>query len=89
MRTERYTSRQDDVYICTEQGVVYFVNIDQRDELLVRTTCPVGALRGRISTAFASLDLGGNQSEVLIAAGDDSIGGMYLVRINSARSVHT
>ena len=80
VRTKSYSSMHDDVYICREDGLLRFVEIDQTDQLLIKTTSPAGALRGFIGTAFASLDLSVNSShDMLIAGGDMSEGGIYLV----------
>lgn len=80
LRHKVYSTMHDDVYICREDGLVRLVEIDQADKLLVKTTSPAGALRGFIGTAFASLDLPPNSKyDMLIAGGDMSLGGIYLV----------
>ena len=69
----------DSLYIAREDGLIRYVEIDQQDQLLIKTTSKAGNLQRYIGTAFASLDVGMNSNDLLIAGGDTSNGGIYSV----------
>ena len=70
------------LYICRQDGLVWYLELDDNDDPLVRTTSHAGSLRGYIGTAFASLDIGVNTNDLLIAGGESSSGGLYMVSLH-------
>lgn len=56
------------------------MDFDADFEHLIRDTHKIGTLSGYVDSAFASLDLGVNQSDMLIAGGDMSAGALSVVR---------
>ncbi|KAH0538052.1 hypothetical protein FGG08_005314 [Glutinoglossum americanum] len=80
VRTERYASKHDDIFISREDGLVLFAEINSDDPFHLHASMCAGPLGCNIDTAFASLDLGMNRDDLLIAGGDMSVGGLYLVR---------
>jgi hypothetical protein len=59
---------------------VLFAEINSDDPFHLHASMCAGPLGCNIDTAFASLDLGMNRDDLLIAGGDMSVGGLYLVR---------
>ncbi|KAI9880096.1 MAG: hypothetical protein M1830_005341 [Pleopsidium flavum] len=78
VRREAHTSKHDDLYICREDGMVRFLEISEESEIMVDASMKAGILGCNIDTAFASLDLGLDRDDLLIAGGDMSDGGLYL-----------
>ncbi len=78
VRREAHTSKHDDLYICREDGMVRFLEISEESEIMVDASMKAGILGCDIDTAFASLDLGLDRDDLLIAGGDMSDGGLYL-----------
>ncbi|KAI9850197.1 MAG: hypothetical protein M1838_006006 [Thelocarpon superellum] len=79
-RRPTYSPSRDDIYICRDDGGILMVQTDAKDMKLIRTKAPMGLVDGNVDTAFASLDVGLNQSDVLIAGGSMSPGGIYYFR---------
>ncbi len=84
MRTEAHTKKQDNIYLCREDGVVQFMDISENSGSLFQTIHPVGKLGVNINTSFATLDMGLERSDdqfasadVLLAGGDMSDGGRW------------
>lgn len=66
------------IYICREDGAVYYLQIaDRRMGDVVRS----GNLGTRVGIAFASVDMSLGFPEILLSAGDLSNGGLFSVRI--------
>ncbi|KZF23443.1 hypothetical protein L228DRAFT_238011 [Xylona heveae TC161] len=80
VRREEYQSRHDDLFLCREDGLVRFLEISDDSEMKVNSQMRAGMLDCNIDTAFASLDLGLDREDLLIAGGDMSVGGLYLFR---------
>lgn len=60
------------------------IEIDEADQLLLKTSSPVGKIHGFVGTAFACLDLGvGVKYDMVIAGGHMGPGGVYLVSQSS------
>jgi Mono-functional DNA-alkylating methyl methanesulfonate N-term len=89
VRTEKYASKHDDIFISREDGLVLFAEINSDDPFHLHASMCAGPLGCNIDTAFASLDLGMNRDDLLIAGGDMSVGGLYLVRYLSNDSQTT
>lgn len=78
VRREAHTSKRDDLYICREDGVVRFLEISEESEIMVDASMKAGILGCNIDTAFASIDVGLDRHDLLIAGGDMSDGGLYV-----------
>jgi hypothetical protein len=65
-------------YTYVEDGMVRFLEISEESEIMVDASMKAGILGCDIDTAFASLDLGLDRDDLLIAGGDMSDGGLYL-----------
>ena len=81
----RYKSyKHDDVYIVRQDGHVRLIEIDEADQLLLKTTSPAGDIHNPVGTAFACLDVGlRNAPDMIIAGGYMGMGGVYLVSHDS------
>lgn len=71
---------QDNIYLCREDGLVYFLEIKHGAQM-VNTIHRVGNLGANIDTSFASIDLGCGGSDLLVLSGDESDGGGWLFEI--------
>jgi hypothetical protein len=63
-------------YLVREDGVLNYVQIADRKG---GDSSKAGTLEGNIDQAFASLDIGLKVPDLLLSAGDMSIGGLYSV----------
>ncbi|KAI9696824.1 MAG: hypothetical protein M1836_005186 [Candelina mexicana] len=77
VRTADYSSRHDDLFLCREDGIVKALDICEDSAVMLNAQVKAGALGCNIDTAFASLDLGLNHPDLLIAGGDMSVGGIF------------
>ncbi|KAI9718568.1 MAG: hypothetical protein M1812_004019 [Candelaria pacifica] len=77
VRTADYSSGHDDLFLCRDDGIVKALNISEDTAIMLNTQVKAGTLRCNIDTAFASLDLGLNHPDLLIAGGDMSVGGIF------------
>ncbi|KAI9799557.1 MAG: hypothetical protein M1825_004483 [Sarcosagium campestre] len=79
-RTEKFSFGNDCVYICREDGSLFYVEIDKSYKGLVKLTAPCGRVRGPVNTAFAILDFEvDHPADLIVVAGDMSIGGLYML----------
>jgi hypothetical protein len=67
------------MYIALENGDIYFLEVDAEAHSLVQTATKASHLECAIGTAFAALDNGLGYNDVLVAGGEMSSGGVYLV----------
>ncbi len=85
IRTPRHFATRDNLYICREDGLVIYLEIDQDLPILIRTSRQTGIVHSNINTAFASVDTETYSSmmgeEVLIVGGNKTPGGIYWVGI--------
>lgn len=58
MRTEEHTKKQDNIYLCREDGVVHFLEIKDKVGQMLDVTHRAGFLKVNIDTSFATLDMG-------------------------------
>ncbi|KAL8793787.1 MAG: hypothetical protein Q9195_003617 [Heterodermia aff. obscurata] len=85
LRYDDHVSVQDNIYLCREDGVVYFLEIGDSSSRTIDSGLAagqlnfnmVGRLRVNISTAFATLHLGGEYHDLLVVGGDLSAGGLF------------
>ncbi|KAI9846584.1 MAG: hypothetical protein M1837_003825 [Sclerophora amabilis] len=80
LRSKVHMDQKDDIYLCSDDGLVQLVSLDRGSDLVFDLSCPAATLHGNVSTAFASLDLGVNKCDMVVTGGDMSVGGLYLIR---------
>lgn len=71
----------DDLYLALEDGDIYFVEVDTSMPNLVQLVNKAGHLNCSIGSAFAALDYGLDRNDLLVAGGEMSSGGVYLVSL--------
>ncbi|KAL8636433.1 MAG: hypothetical protein Q9228_006169 [Teloschistes exilis] len=67
----------DHIYLCREDGLVRFIDIREDAKPMVSCNYKAGVLQANIGRAFATLDLGDESNDLLIAAGETGDGGMW------------
>ncbi|PWW76412.1 hypothetical protein C7212DRAFT_187232 [Tuber magnatum] len=81
LRTPQYAYDHDDMYLAMEDGDIYFLEVDTQGPNLIQLANKACRLDCSIGTAFASLDFGLNKNDMLVAGGEMSSGGVYLLKI--------
>ena len=76
LRNWLYSQGHDDIYLCREDGTLFFVEIGKEGD--VENQVALGQLDSNIDTAFATLDIGQDGGDLLLAAGSMGDGGLYL-----------
>lgn len=69
----------DDLYLAMEDGDIYFVEVSLDGPKLVQLVNKASHLNCAIGSAFAALDSGLDRNDLLVAGGEMSSGGVYLV----------
>lgn len=69
----------DDLYFAMEDGDIYFIEVGLDGPNLVQLVNKAGHLDCAIGSAFAALDYGLERHDLVIAGGEMSSGGIYLV----------
>lgn len=69
----------DDLYLALENGDIYFVEVDFEQKEFLQLINRAARLNCSIGPAFAALDYGLERNDLLIAGGEMSSGGVYLV----------
>lgn len=77
-RHDLHVQKQDNIYLCREDGVVHFLEIMDNLEQMLECTHMVGMLGINVDTSFASIDLGSRGCDLLVAGGDFCDGGGWL-----------
>ncbi|KAI9672529.1 MAG: hypothetical protein M1817_003295 [Caeruleum heppii] len=85
LKTDEFSLSRDLIYLCCRDGHVFAAEIEHERPGVLQTVGPAGLLRGSIDTACASLDIGLDQPDMLIAGGDLSVGGLYLIRAKQSQ----
>ncbi|KAL9026565.1 MAG: hypothetical protein Q9196_004787 [Gyalolechia fulgens] len=67
----------DNIYLCREDGVVRYIDIREDSSPMIRSNYNAGILNANVGNAFATLDLGEESNDLLIAAGEMGDGGMW------------
>ncbi|KAI9684391.1 MAG: hypothetical protein M1829_002201 [Trizodia sp. TS-e1964] len=80
VRTDKYSSTKDCIYIGREDGLLNYLEMDQDQRPLTPNALKLGLLECNIDTAFASLDLGVDRDDMLISGGDMGTGALYIVK---------
>ena len=74
---ERSDAFVDNIYLCREDGVVRYIDIKENSHPMISSDYSAGILNTNLSSAFATLDLGDESNDLLIAAGEMADGGMW------------
>ncbi|KAI4197187.1 MAG: hypothetical protein LQ350_006075 [Teloschistes chrysophthalmus] len=67
----------DHIYLCRRDGLVRFIDIREDANPMVSCNHKAAALQANIGKAFATLDLGDESNDLLVAAGETGDGGMW------------
>ncbi|KAL8868998.1 MAG: hypothetical protein Q9174_004602 [Haloplaca sp. 1 TL-2023] len=67
----------DNIYICRADGVVRYIDIREGTKPMVSCSHRAGKLKANLDSAFATLDLGNESNDLLVAGGDMCDGGMW------------
>ncbi|KAI4264685.1 MAG: hypothetical protein L6R42_000202 [Xanthoria sp. 1 TBL-2021] len=78
--TKRREPDIDNIYLCREDGVVCYIDIKETSHPMISSNYSAGILKANLSSAFATLDLGDESNDVLIAAGEMGDGGMWYLK---------
>ncbi|RPB28968.1 hypothetical protein L211DRAFT_855135 [Terfezia boudieri ATCC MYA-4762] len=87
LRTPSHTQTMDDLYLAMEDGDIYFVEVNSEAPNLVELMNKAGHLDCAIGSAFAALDYGLERNDLVIAGGEMSSGGIYLLKIEPSSPV--
>ena len=77
MRSKKMRPNEENIILCREDGIVQYMVIDHGIKQMIDSNHNVGKLDVNISTSFATIDLGPNTNDLLIAGGDESNGGLW------------
>ena len=83
VRHGEYASNHNDIYLCREDGIVRWLEIDEAGEgedAMIGSQMYPGNIGCNIDTAFASLDQPTNRPDLLVSGGDTSNGGLFIIR---------
>jgi hypothetical protein len=67
------------MYLAMENGDIYYMEVEETSMGLVQATSKASSLECSIGTAFAVLDNGLGRDDRIVAGGEMSSGGIYLV----------
>ncbi|KAF8423084.1 mono-functional DNA-alkylating methyl methanesulfonate N-term-domain-containing protein [Tirmania nivea] len=87
LRTPSHTQTMDDLYLAMEDGDIFFVEVNSEAPNLVELMNKAGHLDCAIGSAFAALDYGLERNDLVIAGGEMSSGGIYLLKIEPSSPV--
>ncbi|KAA8910552.1 mono-functional DNA-alkylating methyl methanesulfonate N-term-domain-containing protein [Sphaerosporella brunnea] len=71
----------DAMYVAMENGSIYYIEIHVQAQPLVQNVVKASYLDCAIGTAFAALDCGLGYDDMIVAGGEMSSGGIYLLNI--------
>lgn len=74
---QRSDPTMDNIYLCREDGVVRYIDIREDTNTMVSSNYKAGILKANLGSAFATLDLGDESNDLLVAAGEMGDGGMW------------
>jgi len=78
-RHPNYTGTLDAIYLAMENGGIYYLEVDGSVNALVQNVVKASYLDCAIGTAFTALDYGLRSNDMIVAGGEMSSGGIYLV----------
>ncbi|KAL9000432.1 MAG: hypothetical protein Q9169_000949 [Polycauliona sp. 2 TL-2023] len=74
---ERREPDIDNIYLCREDGVVRYIDIEENAHPMITRNYDAGILKANLGSAFATLDPGAESNDVIIAGGKMCGGGMW------------
>lgn len=74
---DRCKPNMDNIYLCREDGVVRYIDIREDSDPMITSNYKAGILNANVGNAFATLDLGDESNDLLVAAGEMGDGGMW------------
>ncbi|KAL8845126.1 MAG: hypothetical protein Q9176_000294 [Flavoplaca citrina] len=78
--TKRLERGIDNIYLCREDGVVCYIDVREDSRPMISSSHSAGILKTNLSNAFATLDLGRESNDVVIAASETGDGGLWYLR---------
>lgn len=76
LRNWVYNQKHDDIYLCSEDGRIYYLEIGNEGEIENQTF--LGFLNCDVDAAFDTLDIGYEGGDLLLAAGTTGDGGLFV-----------
>ena len=77
MRSKKFRPSEDHIILCREDGIVQYMVIDHGIKQMIDSNYSVGKLGININASFAIVDLGLYTDDLLVAAGNESDGGLW------------
>ena len=77
MRSKKVRPNEENIILCREDGIVQYMVIDHGTKQMIDSNYNVGRLGVNINTSFAAVDLGLYADDLLVAAGNESDGGLW------------
>ena len=77
MRSKNLRPNEEHIILCREDGIVQYMVVDHGTKQMIDSNYNVGRLGVNINTSFATIDLGLNTNDLLVAAGNESDGGLW------------
>lgn len=78
--TKRPDLEIDNIYLCRGDGVVYYIDIKESSVPMISSQCSACTVNASLSSAFATLDLGDESNDAIVAAGEMGDGGMWYLK---------
>lgn len=78
--TKRPALEIDNIYLCRGDGVVYYIDIKESSVPMISSQCSACTVNASLSSAFATLDLGDESNDAIVAAGEMGDGGMWYLK---------
>ncbi|KAL9104003.1 MAG: hypothetical protein Q9163_001023 [Psora crenata] len=79
VRSPSRPESDDNIYICREDGIIRYLDLNYNLPQILAFSHNAGELGTTIDTSFAAIDLGLTAHDLLIAGGDTSEGGLWLL----------
>ena len=77
MRSKKLRPNEENIILCREDGIVQYMVVDHGIRQMIDSNHNVGRLGVNINTSFATVDLGLYSNDLLVAAGNESDGGLW------------
>ncbi|KAL8938131.1 MAG: hypothetical protein Q9216_004058 [Gyalolechia sp. 2 TL-2023] len=74
---DRRKPNMDNIYLCRGDGVVRYIDIREDSDPMICSSYNAGILNANVGNAFATLDLGEESNDLLVAAGELGDGGIW------------
>ena len=77
MRSKKLRPNEENIILCREDGIVQYMVVDHGIKQMIDSNHNVGRLGVNVNTSFATVDLGLYSNDLLVAAGNESDGGLW------------